>query len=92
MAPQTITGTLTVLPNPCTTRPCLPGTALAVVGDNNVRYFLTRGGRFYAGETSEENGMPAPGEPVVASGSVQEQHDIAGNTFTTIEVATLQPK
>lgn len=90
-APKTITGTLALLPNPCTTKPCLPGMAFAVIADDSVQYFLTKGGGFYMLGSGESNKMPAPGDKVVASGDVQERRDIAGNIFTTIELTTLRP-
>jgi hypothetical protein len=87
---KTINGTLTLLPNPCTTQPCLPGMAFAVLGDDSVQYFLTRDGGFYMLGSGESNNLPEPGEPVVASGDVQEQHDIAGKAFKTIELTSLR--
>jgi hypothetical protein len=89
-APKTITGTLTLLPNPCTTKPCLPGMAFAVIADDSVRYFLTRDGGFYMLNSGASKNIPAPGDKVVASGDVQEKQDIAGNIFTTIEITALR--
>ena len=88
--PKTITGTVALLPNPCTTKPCLPGMALAVIANDGVRYFLTKDGGFYMQDSGESKQMPAPGDKVVARGDVQEKLDITGNTFTTIEVTTLR--
>ena len=89
-APKTITGTLALLPNPCTTKPCLPGMAFAVIADDSVQYFLTRDGGFYILGSGESKNMPTPGDKVVASGDVQEKHDVAGNIFTTIEITALR--
>lgn len=89
-APKTITGTLALLPNPCTTKPCLPGMALAIIADDSVRYFLTRNGGFYMLDSGESDKLPTPGDHVIASGDVQEKHDIDGNTFTTIEITALR--
>lgn len=87
---KTLTGTLSLEPNPCTTKPCLPGIAFALVTDDGVRYFLTRRGGFIMPSSAESNSLPAPGDKVVAGGSVQEEHDIAGNIFRTLEVTTLR--
>jgi len=89
-APKAITGTLALLPNPCTTKPCLPGMALAVIANDGVQYFLTKDGGFYMQDSGESKQMPAPGDRVVARGDVQEKLDITGHKFTTIEVTTLQ--
>jgi hypothetical protein len=86
---KTIKGTLVLLPNPCTSKPCLPGMAFAVNADS-VSYFLVRNDRFYMQGSSEMNKLPNPGETVVASGVVQEKHDVAGKPFTTIEASSLR--
>ena len=84
---RTIKGTLVLLPNPCTSKPCLPGMAFAVNADG-VPYFLVKNDRFYMHGSSETNNLPNPGETVVASGVVREKHDVAGNPFTTIETSS----
>jgi hypothetical protein len=87
--PKTITGTVALLPNPCTTKPCLPGMALAVIANDSVRYFLIKDSGFYMQDSGESKQMPASGNKVVARGDVQEKLDITGNNFKTIEVTTL---
>jgi hypothetical protein len=80
------TGKLELVPNPCTTKPCLPGLAFAVIADR-VPHFLTRNGRFYMQNAAD---LPSPGETVVAAGVVHEQKDVNGNTFKTIEFTSLR--
>ncbi len=80
-----ITGKLELLPNPCTTKPCLPALAFAVVDEDRVAHFLSRDGRFVLHAAD----LPSPGEQVVAVGEVHEQQDVNGKTFKTIELASL---
>lgn len=89
-ARKTIAGTLALLPNPCTTKPCLPGLALAVIAEDSERYFLTKAGGFYIQDYGEDSDLPAPGDKVLATGDVRESRDIAGNTFSTIELTALR--
>ena len=83
-----ITGKLELLPNPCTTKPCLPGLAFAVVADDRVPHFLTRDGRFVMHSAGD---LPSPGEKVVVVGDVHEQQDVNGKTFKSIELRTVRP-
>ena len=80
------TGKLELVPNPCTTRPCLPSLAFAVIVDDRVPYFLTRGGRFQMQNAVD---LPSPGERVVAVGNVRDQKDVNGNAFKTLEFTSL---
>ena len=80
------TGKLDLVPNPCTTKPCLPGLAFAVVVDDRVPYFLTREGRL---QMQNAVGLPSPGERVVAVGHVRDQKDVNGNAFKSLEFTSL---
>lgn len=82
----TITGKLELVPNPCTTKPCLPGLAHAVIVDDRVPYFLTRDGRLQMQNAVD---LPSPGERVVAVGHVRDQKDVNNNAFKTLEFASL---
>ena len=82
------TGKLELVPNPCTTKPCLPGLAFAVVA-NGVPYFLTRNGRFYM---QNETDLPSPGGIFVVAGKVRDQKDVNGNAFKTVELTSLRPQ
>jgi hypothetical protein len=82
------TGKLELLPNPCTTKPCLPGLALAVVTTEGASHFLTRDGKFYMHSNAVDT--PSPGEMVVAVGFVQERQDVYGKSFKTIDVQSLE--
>ena len=81
-----ITGKLELVPNPCTTKPCLPGLAFAVVVDDRVPYFLTSDGRF---QMQNAVNLPSPGEIVVAVGRVDDQKDVNDNAFKTLEFTSL---
>ena len=80
------TGKLELVPNPCTTKPCLPGLALAVVVDDRVPYFFTRNGRLQMQNAVD---LPSPGERVVAVGQVTDQKDVNDNVFKTLEFTSL---
>ena len=86
---QTITGTLTLVPNPCTTRPCLPGMAFAVVV-GHTPYFLAKNGKLCMNDYAWGPSAPRPGAQVTATGAVEEKHDINDCLFRTIEVASLR--
>ena len=81
-----ITGKLELLPNPCTTKPCLPALAFAVVDEDRVAHFLSRDGRFVLHNAAD---LPSPGERVVAVGEVEEQQDVNGKTFKRIHFTNL---
>jgi hypothetical protein len=81
-----LTGKLDLVPNPCTTQPCLPGLAFAVIVDDRVPYFLTRDGRFLMQNAAD---LLSPGESVVAVGHVSDQKDVNNNAFKTLEFTSL---
>lgn len=83
-APTTIHGTLELVPNPCTTRPCLPGLAFAVVADG-VPYFLTKGGALCMQDRAWDDELPAPGTPISVKGTVEERWDMNNCRYITIE-------
>jgi hypothetical protein len=87
--PQAITGVFTLVPNPCTTRPCLPGMAWAVVvGD--TPYFLAKDGKLCRQNDAWDGSAPAPGALVTATGTVKEEYDINHCLFRTLEPTSLQ--
>ncbi len=89
---EAITGRYAYVPNPCTTKPCLPGMAYAI-NAKGTDYFLTVNGRSFS-ENRPWNRNPPPlrGDEVDVTGKVSKQKDIRGDEFRTIEVASLVPK
>ena len=87
----TITGEYSIVPNPCTTDPCLPGVVYAVLMDNT--YHLTIEGHWlWGGENPSWDGYtPGLGDLVTVTGYVSEEMDIFGNSFYNIEVVSLVP-
>lgn len=81
-----ITGKLELLPNPCTTKPCLPALAFAVAAEDRVPHFLTRDGKFVLHNAAD---LPSPGEKVVVVGDIHEQQDVNGKPFKTIQVTSI---
>ncbi len=82
----TLRGTLEFVPNPCTTRPCIPGLALAVVVDG-VPYFLTDNEALCMHGSDRGRELPASGKPVVVTGEVETRLDVNDCRFLTIDVA-----
>lgn len=87
----TLRGTLELVPNPCTTRPCIPGLALAVVVDG-VPYFLTENEALCMHDRDWGRELPAPGKPVAVTGELQTRLDVNDCRFLTIEVAGVRDK
>jgi hypothetical protein len=85
---QTLTGVLTLVPNPCTTRPCLPGMALAIVV-GPTPYFLTRNGTLCRDVHAWGRHAPTPGTEVTVSGEVETRTDVNDCVFRTIELVSL---
>jgi hypothetical protein len=86
---QTLVGTLTLVPNPCTTRPCVPGMAFAViVGD--TPYFLTKDGRLCMSNYAWAPTAPTLGAQVTATGVVAENSDVNDCLFRVIEFTSLR--
>jgi hypothetical protein len=88
---QTLEGRYEFLPNPCTTRPCLPGMAYALKAGDAV-LFVTSGGRWFAEARSWGGYTPQPGDGVVVTGEVREQLDADGQTFLVIEATSIAPR
>jgi hypothetical protein len=86
---QTLVGTLTLVPNPCTTRPCLPGMAFAVVV-GHTPYFLTKDGRLCMSNYAWAPTAPALGDQVTATGVVAENLDVNDCQFRVIEFTSLR--
>ena len=85
---RTVTGRYVLVPNPCTTEPCLPGLAYAVE-TGAACYLLTVRGRWSAVEGDWGDARVEPGAVVTVTGMVSEQVDRRGDRFQTIEVEAL---
>ena len=88
--PITITGKYAFLPNPCTTKPCLPGMAY-VLESSGQYFFLTMGGRWLDKPVERWGWTPELGDIVTLSGRVTQRRDVHGEPFLTIEVESLIP-
>jgi len=86
---ESITGHYALAPNPCTTKPCLPGMAYAV-NVNGSDYFLTVGGRWFSQNRSWDGYMAELGDTVIVTGEVSERKDIRQEAFLTIEVSSFR--
>ena len=85
-----LAGRYSYIGNPCTTDPCLPGMAYAVLVKDKY-YFLTVEDRWFSENRSWEGYMPGPGDPVIITGYLRKKIDVFGKPFNTIEVVSLQP-
>lgn len=89
MKTERIEGRYEFVANPCTTRPCLPGMALAVRGGERD-YFLTVDGRLMAEARSWQGYAPEPGDRVAVTGEVRSHRDVFDKPYQTLEVTTLE--
>ena len=88
---NTIIGRYSYIGNPCTTDPCLPSMAYAVLA-NTKYYYITIDNRWFSENRSWGGYTPEPGDLVRISGYLGQKKDIFGNPFHTIEVVSLQPQ
>jgi hypothetical protein len=84
----TVRGRIGLLPNPCTTQPCLPGLALAIEGPAG-RHFLTRG-RAWVTDPGALAPDLAPGDEVVVTGVEARRTDVHGQPFRTLDVESVE--
>ena len=89
-AAETVTGSLTLAPNPCTTEPCLPGLAYAIDADGRLMFMTTDEAlRMHGGEWLDVR--LGPGSQVTVRGIVRERRDIVGRPYLAIEVTSVAP-
>jgi len=86
-----ITGVYTMIPNPATTDPVVPGMVVAVTA-SNIDYILTiNGGWFWDhSEFSWEGWTPELNEQISVTGVVSEHQDLQQNTYFEIEISNVQ--
>lgn len=88
-AADRVEGALVLVPNPCTTQPCLPGMALAVdTGDGPC--FLTRQGTWLMDPGALGPPPVAIGDLVRVTGSVNQAVDVRGEAFRTVELGSVE--
>ncbi len=80
-----IKGIYSAVPNPCLTKPCLPGLSAAITTPEEV-YFLLKNGNLCNDGYSWPGFTPNHGDTVAVKGRVQPMRDIDGNPFQAIEV------
>lgn len=85
-----IEGRYVCVPNPCTTRPCLPGMACAVECEGQ-NYVLTVAGRWFAQSRSWSGWTPSLGDRVKVIGRMSHHVDVHGDQFVTIEPRSIAP-
>ena len=86
----TITGQYISTGNPCTTTPCLPDMAYAI----KIKHrdcFITINGKWLAENVSWASYMPQLNDNVTINGYLNENTDINGKPFLTIEALSLKP-
>lgn len=84
----TLTGRYVLMPNPCTTEPCLPGMAPALESAGR-HFFMTAGGRLLDKPAERWAWQPQYGDTIAVTGRTGQQVDIHGKAFATIEVESL---
>ncbi len=89
--PDTVTyaGVYTIVGNPGTTVPAIPG-VVSAVSCSDTLYVLEHHGRWYTnGECSWNGYVPAGGDSVYITGIITDRLDISGNPYRTIEIIDL---
>jgi hypothetical protein len=87
---KTITGRYSYIGYPCITDPCLPGMAYAVLVNDKCCY-ITVNGYWFSDNRSWEEYTPELNDLVTITGYLQENKDVFGKSFYTIEVVSLKP-
>jgi hypothetical protein len=87
---STTTGRYAYTGNPCTTDPCLPGMAYAVLANERLCY-LTVDGNWFDENRSWAGYTPEVGDLVAVRGYLAEKKDIFGEPYCVIEVASVEP-
>ncbi len=88
--PQVISGRYVFVPNPCITKPCLPGMAFAVESGGEL-LFIAIGGQWSSEPRSWGDYRPQAGDRVIVSGQVHTCVDTNGQPFRVIEVKSVAP-
>jgi hypothetical protein len=86
---DTITGRYLLIDNPCTTVPCLPGLAYAILA-NEKYYYITIDGHWFSQNISWNGYTPELEDIVTVTGFLEEKKDAFGKLFHTIEAISLQ--
>lgn len=85
----TAEGPLVLAPNPCVTRPCLPGMALAISVGGEL-CFITRQGALQFDTSALGSPGLTVGHVVVANGTMSEISDVHGEVFPAIEITSIK--
>lgn len=87
----TLTGQYCLVGNPCTTEPCLPGMASAILA-GGVYYFLRAHDRWISENSGDwDDYRPRAHDRVTVIGYTQKRKDVFGNPFYAIDVVSLKP-
>ena len=88
-AAVTARGPLVLAPNPCTTRPCLPGMALAIDAGGEL-CFITRQGSMQPDTSTLGSPGLTIGQIVIATGTASDITDVRGEVFRAIEITAIK--
>ncbi len=83
-----IKGIFSILPNPCLTKPCLPGLVQALTAEKSI-YYLVSDGHFVEESFVWKDCSPMAGESVSVQGLVSERKDVYGQKFRIVEVIAI---
>lgn len=84
----TVIGSYVFIPNPCTTKPCLPGMAYAVKQQGGT-WFLTVEGKLLNEAYVWSDWTPQVGAKIAVTGYVKHLVDIFGEPYIVIEVQSV---
>lgn len=83
-----IKGIYNLEPNPCLTRPCLPGMTGAVKTENAI-YFILKDGHFTGDGFFWEDVSPQHGDTLIINGIPDTMTDINGEEFKVIKMISV---
>jgi len=87
-ATETVIGIYKIIPNPCTTDPCLPCVVSSIYA-NNKYYVITVNGYWFCGDFSWNGFTHSDGDSLKIEGFISEHTDINGKPYYEIEVVDL---
>lgn len=86
-----ISGIYSLEPNPCLTKPCLPGIIPAIKVEKAL-YFLVIDGHYVDDNFTWKGRTPEVGETITVKGKVSTKLDINNEKFLIIEIETPSKK
>ncbi len=87
-----VVGVLRIAPNPCLSRPCVPGQVYALKS-NGVLYILAHEGKWFQGNEDFiwDNQKVATSDLIHVEGNITVEMDVDRNKYLQIELEAIEP-